>query len=225
MQIKSVERTVEISPLKLLTQLFSLFFVLQVSVFSQAATVSGDLTVATNFLELYPVADETATGVDFGDAVIAADGVLDTDASTGAAFSFINGTGDFAGETVFGSQSLNAQFYDFDLSGVLNAQGLIFQYNDYIVEDSGNGVTMVTTSGSGGLVPTDFNGTGILKSASSAFDDTQIAWKLGLTGINGGQITIYAAGLSVPNDPVPLPASAWLFISGLLGLAAVKRRR
>ena len=217
MQINPGKSSVSRSPVKSAIQLLGCVIAFSFSTYSLAAPVSGDLTVAANFLEILPTPDVNATGIDFGDAVVAADSILASDAYTGAAFSSILGTGDLSTFS-FGPESLNARFYDFDLSGVVNSAGLLFTYADYIVEDLGTGISTIATSGGGSLTALDFNGSGILKSLSGSFDDTLITWKFGTTGINGGQMTIYATGLSAPNNPVPVPAAVWLFASGLIGM-------
>ena len=217
MHINPGKSSVSRSPVKSAMQLLGCVIAFSFSSYSLAATVSGELTVAANFIEILPAPDVNATGIDFGDAVIAADGILDTDASTGASFSVILGTGDLTTSSA-GPESLNARFYDFDLSGVVNASGLLFTYEDYIVEDLGTGITTIDTSGAGSLTALDFNGSGILKSLSGSFDDTLIIWKFGATGINGGQITITADG-----SPVPVPAAVWLFASALVGMFSLKR--
>ena len=76
-------------------------------------------------------------------------------------------------------------------------------------------------------------------SADAFFDDNILNLGLWTTGLSGDldlafQFDLVASGLNdgyslnliagVTSSPVPLPASVWLFASGLLGLLVVRRR-
>ncbi len=187
---------------------------------ANSATISGDLTVAASTAQVLPDFVASATAIDFGDATIAADGVLDSDGSAGADVSLISGSGDFPA-FLFGSQSASANFYDFDLSGAINSASLLFTWDDYIVHDTSAVVNTAATFGSGSLTALDFTGTGILSSASDSFDDTVVTWVFGSTGISTGQLTIFADGVAV----VPVPGALILFGSALGGLIAGRKAR
>lgn len=218
MALNTQFRIDRLTSVRVFPQLCAAIFASLFSLGTMAATVTGELTIVASQLQLVAGG---AGGVDFGNSVTPADGILDSDASPGAAFTLVAGFGDFP--IIFGDAPA-ASFYDFSLAGVINASNLVLTYGDFIVEYAGTSISTTSTSG-GAITPVDFIGQGILTSATAAFDATEVSWLFGATGLNGGEITIFANGVPAVGNPVPVPAAVWFFTTALAGLFSVKRLR
>ena len=137
-------------------------------------------------------------GTDFSDATgISFDST--TIVSTGAT--------DALGSTVgFGTLGTVADF-DFDplassIAGFIEIGGWSFQLDT---------ATAVTPRSTGELF---IGGTGTL--TGNGYEATAARWSFSSNNLNDHSMTVTA---------VPVPAAAWLFVSGLLGLAGAARRR
>ena len=66
-------------------------------------------------------------------------------------------------------------------------------------------------------------GTGVMKIGDGSADDTPWYWELSANTLQVGEQVVFS--FSATSSPVPVPAAAWLFGSGLIGLVGVARRR
>lgn len=172
---------------------------------TQAATVNGTIEFQVTYMNVFELGSEV--GVDFGSLVpfSLADGVFDTDISTGSVFI---STGDFVTAGVVGGSTIFLTDFRFDLTGSPNPVATVGSFE----------FSMLSLVPPGAGAP-DFTGSGFLHDTSNNFDDTQVDWSF-----NANTNIFAVVGLSATGNPVPVPGALVLFASALGGLTLVRRK-
>jgi hypothetical protein len=78
----------------------------------------------------------------------------------------------------------------------------------------------IATDNSGNLVATSYTAPSQFELINVVNGTSQIVGNIG-----GGIANVHGGDIQLTPTPTPIPAAAWLFGSGLMGLAGVRRRK
>ncbi len=171
-----------------------------------AAPISGSIDFQGMAIEL-----------DLGSGVFGLDLNMDSQitATSGNAFAFVLNSGDFS--SMAGPAQLNEFQTDFGGNGshsLASVGGFEIELTSAQVNDGSSGTSFA-----------DFSGEGIVRyiggDVNIDLDETYIQWQYA-SASNALSYTLHISTL--PASPVPLPASAWLFLTSVSGLLIARKR-